>query len=385
MPAPKPVPQDARLDIYGFVMLDNGYNFGRIDPLWFDVVRPTKLPSFRDEFGKNGNWFAGVRQTRLGFKGFIPTSHGEIKTIFEFELFGTGVDAGQTTFRLRHAWGEYRKIGAGQTWSVFMDPDVFPNSIEYWGPNGMIFFRNVQLRYTPWSSGDSNFMVSLERPGASGDQGIYAQRIELQNISPRFRWPDFASHLRIARKWGHVQIAGIVRDIKWDDILTNDVFNLDGGAVGWGVNLSSNIKVKKDDVIRLQAAYGRGVENYFNDAPVDIGIVNNFSNPVTPILGRALPDLGIVAFYDHRWSDKFTTAAGYSLVDIDNTEAQTPQAFKRGQYGLANLLYYPVKGVMMGGELQWGRRANHSDGYIYNDYRIQFSFKYDFAFTLEKH
>jgi hypothetical protein len=35
-----------------------------------------------------------------------------------------------------------------------MDPAVFPNSIEYWGPNGMIFFRSVQLRYTPWSSGD---------------------------------------------------------------------------------------------------------------------------------------------------------------------------------------------------------------------------------------
>ena len=76
---------------------------------------------------------------------------------------------------------------------------------------------------------------------------------------------------------------------------------------------------------------------------------------------------------------------GYSLVNIDNSEAQTPQAFRRGQYALANLLYYPVKGVMMGGELQWGRRANHSDGYIYNDYRIQFSFKYDFAFTLERH
>jgi len=383
-PASPPAPEVAHLDIYGFAMLDSGYNFGRIDPDWFDVVRPVTLPSSRDEFGRNGSWFTGVRQSRLGFKGYMPTSKGEIRTIFEFELFGTGVDAGQTTFRLRHAWGEFRKIGVGQTWSVFMDPDVFPNSIEYWGPNGMIFFRNVQLRYTPWTSGASNFMVSLERPGASADQGIYAQRIELQNVRPRFRWPDLASHLRIGGKWGHVQIAGIVRDIKWDDLLANDIFNLDGGVVGWGVNLSSNIKIRKD-VVRLQAAYGRGIENYFNDAPVDVGIVNNFSNPIRPILGKALPDLGIVAFYDHSWSDKFTSSIGYSLVDIDNTEAQPPQAFKRGQYALANLLYYPLKGVMMGGEFQWGRRANHSDGYIYNDYRIQFSFKYDFAFTLERH
>ena len=27
---------------------------------------------------------------------------GELKTTFEFEMFGTGVDEGQTTFRLRH-------------------------------------------------------------------------------------------------------------------------------------------------------------------------------------------------------------------------------------------------------------------------------------------
>lgn len=31
-PAPPPEPQDARLDIYGFAMLDSGYNFGTNDP-----------------------------------------------------------------------------------------------------------------------------------------------------------------------------------------------------------------------------------------------------------------------------------------------------------------------------------------------------------------
>src|SRR5574340_1517414 len=27
------------LDVYGFAMLDSGYDFGQTDPLWFDVVR----------------------------------------------------------------------------------------------------------------------------------------------------------------------------------------------------------------------------------------------------------------------------------------------------------------------------------------------------------
>lgn len=377
-----PEPALPRLDIYGYTMLDNGENFGRIDPLWFDVVRPSKLPSFSGEFGRDYNWFSSVRQSRLGFKGFIPTSRGPINTIFEFELFGTGVDAGQTTFRLRHAWGEFWQIGAGQTWSPFMDPDVFPNSLEYWGPNGMVFFRNVQLRWTPWNTGKSNAMVALERPGASADQGIYRDRIELQNINPRFPWPDLSGHVRLGESWGHIQVAGIVRAIRWDDVLTTDQFNLDGSAVGWGVNVSSNILIAKDTV-RLQAVYGEGVENYMNDAPEDIGIVPNPSNPIKPILGKPLPILGIVAFLDHTWSDKFTSTAGYSMVDIDNTEGQAPNAFKRGHYALANLLYYPVKGVMMGGEFQFGRRVNKSNGFAFNDYRLQFSFRFNFAFKLE--
>src|SRR4051812_9543136 len=38
------------VDIYGFVMLDSGYDFGQTDPSWFDVERPTRLPSFHNEF-----------------------------------------------------------------------------------------------------------------------------------------------------------------------------------------------------------------------------------------------------------------------------------------------------------------------------------------------
>ncbi|HXY49031.1 MAG TPA: hypothetical protein VEI01_06235, partial [Terriglobales bacterium] len=91
------------LDLYGFVMLDSGYDFGQIDPNWFDVERPTKLPAFANEFGGNGNVYYGVRQTRFGVKTSTPTGLGDLKTWFEFELFGTGVDAGQTTFRLRQA------------------------------------------------------------------------------------------------------------------------------------------------------------------------------------------------------------------------------------------------------------------------------------------
>ena len=369
-----------RMDIYGAAMLDMGYQSGQNDPNWFDVLRPTKLPSYENQYGADGRFFAGVRQSRLGFKGYMPTSLGELKTIFEFELFGTGVDAGQTTFRLRHAWGELGQIGAGQTWSPFMDPDVFPNSLEYWGPNGMVFFRNVQLRWTPWQKGDSRFAIALERPGASADQGEYAGRIELQDVKGRFPLPDLSAQFRYAKGWGHVQVAGMLRQMKWDD-LNDDQYDLSGKATGWGINVSSNLKLQKH-VARLQVVYGEGIQNYMNDAPVDVGIQNNFSNPRTPVLGKALPILGIVAFLDLNWNAKWTSTVGYSMVDIDNSDGQTADAYKKGQYALANILYYPTSNLFLGPEIQWGKRENFKDGFTSDDVRIQFSVKYNFKLSL---
>jgi hypothetical protein len=379
-PAAKPAEErksDSTVDFYGYAMLDSGYQFNTNDPNWFDVVRPTKLPSFKGEFAPNGKVFYGVRQTRFGVKAFTPTAFGDLKTLFEFELFGTGQEAGQTTFRLRHAYGELGHFGGGQTWSAFMDIDAFPNSLEYWGPNGMVFFRNVQVRWMP-VQGASNVVIALERPGASADQGVYSNRVELQGIIPQFKWPDLTGHVRVARNWGYVQVGAIFRKIAWVD--TNaGAFNLSGTAYGWGVNTSSNLNFSKNNVGKLQVVYGEGIENYMNDAPVDIGVKNNFSNPKNPIIGVSLPVLGVVAFLDHNWSERFTTSAGYSLVNIANSNAQTPLAFHQGGYALGNLLYHPTKRVTMGGEFQFGRRVNFTDGFNVNDYRIQVSFKYDWS------
>ncbi len=373
---PKP-----RLDIYGFAQLDMGYEFKQNDPNWFDVVRPTKLPAFTDEFGKDGRWFASVRQTRFGVKSSVPTALGELKTTFEFELFGTGVDAGQTTFRLRHAYGELGHFGAGQTWSPFMDINVFPNSLEYWGPNGMAFFRNVQVRWMP-IQGDTFMTIALERPGASADQGVYRNRVELEGVKPRFPAPDISGEYHYGKPWGYVEVAGIWRYMRWDDT-NKDQFDLSGSANGWGINLSSNLKFREgNDVLRLQYLYGKGIENYMNDAPVDVGIKNQFNNPVSPIKGVPLPVQGIVVFLDHNWNPKFSSAVGYSRIDIDNSDAQSDDAFRSGQYALGNILYYPVPNVMMGGELQYGWRKNFRDGFTSDDFRIQFSFKYSFAASI---
>ena len=109
----------------------------------------------------DGNTIFSVRQTRLGFKAGAPTSMGEMNTKFEFDLYGVGADAGQTTFRLRHAYGELGQFLAGQTNSLFMDGDVSPNVVDYW-PRRCDFLPHHPGRWTPMRTKDMKFAVALK-------------------------------------------------------------------------------------------------------------------------------------------------------------------------------------------------------------------------------
>jgi hypothetical protein len=330
-------PQDSKtgestFTVYGFAMLDAGYQFKQNHPDWFDVIRPTKLPSFPNEFEPNGKTYFGVRQSRLGVKSTTPTKYGELKTLFEFELFGTGVDAGQTTFRLRHAYGELGQFGAGQTWSPFMDIDVFPNSLEYWGPNGMVFFRNLQFRWMPLK-GRNSVTLAVERPGASGDQGVFADRIELQGIRPKFDLPDFSGNVRFTRDWGYFQAAGMIRRIKWVDTIDDGV-DLDGTEVGAGVNLTSNVKFTENDTGRFAFVFGQGIQNYMNDAPVDVGIeLTPGGDPRRPIRGGvSRSQLEQALQHRHR-----LLVHGYRQLKWTGCECVPPRSLRSGEPALLPL------------------------------------------------
>ena len=236
---------------------------------------------------------------------------GEIKTQFEFDLFSVNPDPGDTGFHLRHFWGELGPFLAGQTNTVFMDGSVSPIALEYWGPSGIAALRNVQFRWAAMR-GKNELFIALERPGATADNGRVESRVELQNIKDHFPAPDLTVHYKRSGDWGHVQLAGVLRYIGWVDTVP-DEFDLTGHATGWGLNLSTNIKVGPKGTIRAAVVYGEGIENYMTDAPTDIGAaINPSGNPRRPVVGEPLPVLGITAFYDFYWSECFSSAIGYS-------------------------------------------------------------------------
>jgi hypothetical protein len=388
------------MEIFGFIQMDSGYDFGRMNPDWYDTMRPTQiLDKEGNEYQSQGAYFMSVRQTSFGVKNYVATPLGQVKTNFEFDLFGMGKEVGNTAFRLKHAYVELGKFGVGQTNSLFTDSDVYPNIVEFMGPNAMPFLRNIQIRYTPIMNANHSLAVALERPGASSDQGQYGEDFVyaslLDDVKPRFSVPDLTAEYRYSDTWGYLELSGIIRNIKWED-LNKDQYDLTGSAVGWGLSFSTRLKIGNSLVFHGALTTGAGIQNYMNDADADIGIKRQYGNTLTPIKGVAIPMVGVVTYFDINWSQKFTSAVGYAVLKNNTTETQLSTAYEAGQYASFNLLYSPVKNCVLGPELQWGMRQNNNfagdpqfnlpaaKGNSGNDVKLQFSFRYVFSNSFYK-
>ena len=370
------------LELYGFLQLDAIQDFKRVNPNWDATLRPSRIPTIDGEFGGNGQSIFSVRQSRLGVKGTGTLHDKPYEAKFEFDLFGVGKDEGQTTIRVRHMYASWGPFLAGQTNSLFMDSDLFPNTIDYWGPAGMVFVRNPQLRWTFWNRDGWKAAVALEHPSNDIDTGNLrlideAIASNIQNDEPL---PDLTAQVRYEGKWGHVQLSGILRKVAYETRGTphNEP---SGHRTGWGLNLGTSFNASLA-TFRVGAVYGRGIASYMNDGGMDMAPnVEVVQQPGTLVLvpsAEAVKLFGMSAYVDLNWSKQWTSSLGYSFDQVDNTSFQTETAFHKGQYASLNLLWHPASNVYTGGELLWGKRTDN-DGNTGTDTRFQYSFHWDFS------
>jgi hypothetical protein len=389
-PAPQRGPRTPDLEVYGFVQLDTIQDFKRVNPDWDATLRPSRIPTEKGEFGSNGQSIFSVRQSRLGIKASGTLAGKPYEAKFEFDTFGVGVDAGQTTFRLRHAYAKWGPILAGQTNTLFMDGDLFPNVVDYWGPPGMVFVRNPQLRFTFIDNEKWMAAIALEHPSDDIDPGgIRLIDPELAtNLRANEEIPDFTAQVQYRQPWGHLTLAGILRKIGYETAGTHHN-KPTGSKLGWGINAGGVFKLSLA-TLRLSAVYGEGIATYMNDGGMDLApkaalipflpsIPPPANLPLNELLSaRAVPLLGVSAYVDLQWSKALSTALGYSFTKVWNTNFQEGSAFQRGEYASANLLWTPAERLLTGVELLWGKRTDN-DGDTGDDLRAQFTFKLSFS------
>ena len=375
------------LSVYGFAQLDAIQDFKRVNPDWDATLRPSRIPTVDGQYGSDGQFIASVRQSRLGAKASGMLAGKPYEAKFEFDLFGTGVDAGQTTFRIRHAYGRWGPILAGQTNTLFMDGDIFPNVVDYWGPTGMVFVRTPQVRFTPYDKDGVTFAFAFEHPSDDIDPGqirLVSEDIA-SGLRPDEEWPDFTAAVGYKGDWGHIRLAGIARSVGYDTVGTagNEP---KGDEFGWGLNLTGSAKAGFA-TFRAGIVYGEGIATYMNDGGMDLA-PKAALGPVPPIFppppisgtlvsAEAVPLLGISGYVDLQWTAELSSALGYSFTEVDNTNFQDPTAFHKGEYASINLLWTPADRILTGAELLWGRRTDN-DGADGDDIRLQYTFKLSF-------
>jgi hypothetical protein len=366
-------------EIYGFAMADYIQDFKRVAPAWEDTLRPSRIPTTAGQYGSDGQASISPKQSRLGAQANIPVEGKDLYTKFEFDWFGVGADEGKTTPRLRHAYGQWGQWLAGQTHSLFMDIDVFPNVIDYWGPTGLVFLRNPQIRWTP-IDGEYTAAVAIERPTNDIDPGnlrtvdpSLAPVSEGGNLQTDEKLPDLTAQVRRKGDWGHVQLAGILRRVGYDTV-GNFYSTPKGKEIGWGFDLTSTLKVVDFDKLILSGVYGRGIASYMNDGGTDLAADGTTAAPQA----STVPLFGLTAYYEHAWSEHWNSVFGYSRTQVKNRDLQAGGAYHSGEYASANVLYLPSKSLLMGAEVLWGRRRDN-DGNQGNDIRSQISFKYSFS------
>ena len=102
-----------------------------------------------------------------------PRSPARPRFYYENDFYGSG--GGEFPYRLRHLYGQIYNVIVGQTFSVFEDPDVWPDTVDYEGPNSAIFARRPLMRYQHRLNDEWQLNVGVEQPEAEIDTTTRAQ------------------------------------------------------------------------------------------------------------------------------------------------------------------------------------------------------------------
>lgn len=330
---------DVSMHIGGFVKMSLVQSFDPVGSV--DRFVAGTIPVSGDEFRPDGQASLTSRQSRLNLDIRRSSDLGPLRAFMEGDFAGEG-----DTYRLRHAYGQFRDVLAGKTFSTFMDTEADPEEIDFEGLNGIINVRQPQLRFFP-SIGDSlDLAVAVEDPSPDVTGGTGSTRV-----------PDFVISISLSRwtHW-HLKSALLLRQIR---AFSDSVPDVEEKTNGWGISFSGRLNVPlwnaKDEFL-FQLNYGDGIGRYINDLG-SVGGQDAVFDPATGEL-KSLAAFGGYLAFQHWWSEKVRSTFVAGLTHVDNYEFQPDDAYRQTKRLTANLLFSPIPRLDIGGELLWGERTD---------------------------
>ena len=348
------------IEVYGYARLNASYDIEE------DISEPTRAGDFSkintgaDEINEATGYFgADATQSRLGVKATLPQG---VKIVVEGDFrYGN--------LRLRHAYGEYEGVMAGQNWSNYNSFVGSIPTLEFDGMPGNAGsqFRTAQLRYT-----SGPLSVSLEQPFN------FASLIATDpDIEQKTSLPIVTARLEDSAGAVSYSTAAFLRQIDYDTG-TQDDSEIAYGAFG-------ALTFAATDTVTLYGVFNyvnggdiylyRSGENY----AVEYGYVDS-SGSIELISGYSA---SAGASFDLGGGRSINTGVGMVKVDWDDALRDLPGSAEIGNkqetntMAMINYQWSPVKAVTMGIEYSYFA-VDEVDGDDGDASRLLFAAQYNF-------
>jgi hypothetical protein len=355
---------DTSLKIYGNVRIDATYDFaGRSNDIrnndWSSAVFAQPFDTNSANLQRKNQLYATARASRLGIVTNTPSRWGDLEVKLEGDFNAPNDYMGElgsngTQFRLRHAYGRWGNLLAGQTWSNFIDLRSYPDTVDFNPTGNVTLIRQTQLRYT-LPLGTSSLAFSVENPESLSGLPP-SQTLSNGGHNDFDRVPDFVVNWTLNGEKAHISARAVTMEYN------NDFRSKRGYAAG----LSGSISLGAGTLAAgIQA--GDGIGRYMFNS-----IMQGATDTGTDLrLWRAM---GWHVGYTFPWSSSFrsnfiASQTYFDTDEISNTFVRSKWSGavdefvpnKRIDQAGVNLIWGITKNVEAGIEYFWGRRITFAD------------------------
>jgi len=305
------------------------------------------LIEVRDNAGESDQLTFNIRESRVWFKAFRPSSWGDFNAYVEIDFYAfqaPGNERISNSFapRLRHAYGTLGNLLVGQTWSTFMNASAIPENLDFVGSVGTAFDRQSQIRWTQPLNETWSLKFAVEQPETTATSTTGAR------VTPGDdRLPDLIVGLHATGSFGNVTLTFLARELRIDD---------DGDPsthFAGGASLAGRVHLFNRDNIRFNLNAGTGLGRYVSLNFANGGYLDEERN----LIG-AIPIITGHVAYQHFWNDYLRSSATFSFAEVFNPDALQGTAInEQAQGAIINLLFSPIPRTTFGIEYYFARRA----------------------------
>lgn len=369
---------DTSVGIGGFVKMDALFassSAGR-DKLGDQQSVYSQIPVGRMP-GEHSQTTFVAKDSRLWFKSFTPSQWGDINTYLEFDFYGDPATYTYTP-RMRHAYGSFGNLLAGQTWTTFLNTAAIPDHLDAGSSAGSIsHLRQPLIRWTQpikWGDESMELQAALEAPrsrlwtydspGSTTDPNT-----DSYFVGPNAeRYPDLVARINYIPNWGSLSLAALARNLRY----TNNTTGRQEEVWGGGASLAGKINTFGLDNVKFMAHLGKGAGRYLTTS-------NTFEDAALAADGtfEAIESYGGLISYQHWWDKRWRSNITYGFTHADQPIFANNLLNQQVQSLHANLIWSPISQALLGVEYVFSTRelVNGRDGQLS---RVQFSARYNF-------